>query len=78
MTPPHRKAIQEDDSTLTDDELKVLKKVAKDRLWWDGTLSRMKKIGIIAGAVFAGLAFLAMWWPWITHIVQFLIKDVPK
>jgi len=78
MTPPQKKIEQEDDNALTEDELKVLKEVAKDRLWWDGALSRMKKIGIIAGTIFAGLAFLAMWWPWITNIVQFLIKDVPK
>ena len=63
---------------LTEEELKILKDVVKDRVWWNEAIVRFKKVGVIAAAIFGGLAFLAMWWPWITHIVQAMIKDVPK
>lgn len=62
---------------FTQVEVKVLQELIRDRQWWDEALKRAKRIGIIAGAVFAGLAMLAAWWPWITRVVQFFIKDVP-
>ena len=69
---------KEIEDKLTEEELKILKEIISDRQWWDEALNRFKKIGVIAAAFFATLAFLAMWWPWITGIVQALIKDVPK
>lgn len=69
---------KEIEDKLSEEELKILKEIISDRQWWDEALSRFKKIGVIAAAFFATLAFLAMWWPWITGIVQALIKDVPK
>jgi hypothetical protein len=73
--------VQKDDNApeeFTTDELKILKELIHDRQWWDEALSRMKKIGIIAASFFTVLAFLAVWWPWITTIMQAVLKDVPK
>lgn len=63
---------------LTEEEILALKQVIADHIWWYGALKRVKKISVIAGSAFALLAFIALWWPWITRIMQFLIKDVPQ
>lgn len=63
---------------LDEDEENALKEMIKDRLWWNMAIQKAKKIGLIAGGFFALLAFLAMWWPWITSMVQFIIKDIPR
>lgn len=66
-----------DDLNLDPEEVEALKQMIKDRLWWSEATKRAKRIGLIAGGFFAVLAFVAMWWPWITRIVQLIIKDVP-
>ena len=62
---------------LSEDDLKALKEIIKARQWWNEATKRIKKISIIAGTILTGLAALAIWWPWITRIVQFFIKDIP-
>lgn len=59
-------------------EKAALKEMLADRLWWDEALKRGRKFGVIIAAVAATLAFLAVWWPWITSMAQALLKDVPR
>ncbi len=59
-------------------EKEVLREMIDDRLWWDQAVRRAQRFGIIIAAGAATLAFLAVWWPWITSIAQALLKDVPK
>lgn len=67
----------DDNVHLTPEELLALKEMIKDKLWWNEASKRIKRVSVIAGAVLGGLAFLALWWPWITRIVQLIIKDIP-
>jgi hypothetical protein len=64
-------------SELSEDEIKVLQSIIRDRLWWEEATRRAKRVSIIAGGILGALALLGTWWPWITHVVQFFIKDVP-
>lgn len=63
---------------LTPEEKAALKEIIDDRLWWDQALRRARKFGIMIAAAAATLAFLAVWWPWITSVAQALLKDVPR
>lgn len=56
----------------------ALAEIISDRVWWDGAIKRFRRTGLWVAGFFAMLAFLAQWWPWITHIMQALIKDVPS
>lgn len=63
---------------LTPAEKTALKEMLADRLWWDETLKKARKFGILIAAGAATLAFLAVWWPWITAVAQAILKDVPR
>jgi len=73
-----KEVMTEEHINFNEEEIMALKEVIADRIWWSGALKRIKKISVIAGSAFALLAFLALWWPWITRIMQFLIKDAPQ
>jgi hypothetical protein len=64
--------------TLTPAQKVALEEMIADRLWWDEALRRGRKFGIIIAAGAATLAFLAVWWPWITAMAQAILKDVPR
>lgn len=63
---------------LTPEQKVALQEIIADRLWWDEALRRGRKFGIIIAAGAATLAFLAVWWPWITAMAQAILKDVPR
>lgn len=63
---------------LSPAEKTALKEMLADRLWWDEALKKVRKFGILIAAVAATLAFLAVWWPWITSVAQAILKDVPR
>jgi len=63
---------------LTDKELAVLRAIIDDRIWWESTMLRLRRVSVIAAILLGGLISLASWWPWITHIVKFFLQDVPK
>lgn len=62
---------------LSEKQAEALEKVIEDRIWWDEASRRIKNVAIVGGVLFGLLAALAAWWPWITRIVQLIIKDVP-
>lgn len=64
--------------TLSQAERIALKEMLADRLWWNETLKKGRRFGILIAAGAATLAFLAVWWPWITSIAQAILKDVPR
>lgn len=78
MTEPPKNVRIDDLVTLTDAEKAALKEMLADRLWWDEALKRFRKFGVIVLGVASVLAFLAVWWPWITSIAQMILKDVPR
>ena len=59
-------------------EKQALKEMLADRLWWDEALKKGRRFGIIVAGIATMLAFLAVWWPWITSMAQALLKDVPR
>jgi hypothetical protein len=63
---------------LTAQELRIIRGMIEDRIWWESTYVRFRRVSVIAGILFGGLTLLAAWWPWITHIVKFFLQDVPK
>lgn len=63
---------------LSPEQKVALEEMIADRLWWDEALKRGRKFGIIIAACAATLAFLAVWWPWITSVAQAILKDVPR
>lgn len=63
---------------LSPAEKAALKEMLADRLWWDEATKKARKFGILIAAGAATLAFLAVWWPWITSMAQALLKDVPR
>lgn len=63
---------------LSPAEKTALKEMLADRLWWDEALKKFRKFGIIIAGGAACLAFLAVWWPWITSVAQAILKDVPR
>lgn len=56
----------------------IIEQMIDDRIWWEGTWQRMKRIGVVAGAVTGALVLLANWWPWVTRVMQAILPDVPK
>lgn len=64
--------------TLSQAERIALKEMLADRLWGDEALKKGRRFGILIAAGAATLAFLAVWWPWITSIAQAILKDVPR
>lgn len=56
----------------------AMQEILADRIWWQGTLKRARRVGWIAGGAAFVLMGLSMWWPWITRMVQFIIQDVPS
>lgn len=63
---------------LTPAEKEALREMLADRLWWDQALKKGRRFGIIVAGLATMLAFLAVWWPWITSMAQALLKDVPR
>lgn len=76
MAPPDNP--NENTLHLTPAQKTALEEMIADRLWWDEALRRGRKFGIIIAAGAGALAFLAVWWPWITSIAQALLKEVPR
>lgn len=63
---------------LSEKQAKVLEQMIADRIWWEETQRRFKRVGLIAAFFFAFLASASAWWPWITRMAQFFLQDVPK
>lgn len=60
------------------EEAEALIRVARDRLFMEEAQRRLRKYLWVGGSVIGFLIALASWWPWISHIVSFLIKGVPS
>ena len=68
----HDKAV-----TLTQEQYDALASMLDDRIWWDATIRRVRRFSFVFAIVLGGLVGLATWWPWISRVVQAIIKDVP-
>lgn len=69
---------EDENLNLIPAEQQALREMLKDRLWWDEAIKRGSRLGVIIVGIASALAFLAVWWPWITNVAQAVLKDVPR
>ncbi len=63
---------------IHEDHLVMLSELTAERIWWKGAKTRLKGLGVLVGLLLGGLMTLSIWWPWITRVMQAILKDVPN
>ena len=64
--------------TMTEEQATALEQILDDRIWWQDTVVRLRRVSYIVAAGGSVLMAISLWWPWVSRVAQFILKGVPS